>query len=382
MTETTISKAFGDLTDPRINRNLRHPLVNIITISICAIICGCDDFCSIEEYGNAKEEWFKGFLDLKHGIPSHDTFSDVLNRLKPKEFSQAFTQWVSQLRNLKGDIVSIDGKCMRGTLDKASGASAIHLVSAWSVKNNPCFGQANFRLTVNEKSNEITAIPLLLDLLDIKSATVTMDAMGCQFAIADKIVDAQADYVLALKGNQGEFHDDIKLFLETNLASKFEKLSHTVSKITNGDHGRIEQRNVWLTSDVKWLIERHPRWKSIKGIAIVDSTREVQGKVSHEQRLYITSHGNKDAKFIASAIRSHWFVANKLHWQLDVSFNEDKNRLRNGYGAENFSMMNKIALNLLKNEKSVKIGVKTKRLKAGWDESYMMKVLTVGSTSV
>jgi len=378
MTETTISKAFGELTDPRINRNLRHPLVNIITISICAIICGCDDFCSIEEYGNSKADWFKGFLDLEHGIPSHDTFSDVLNRLKPKEFSQAFTQWVSQLGNLKDDIVSIDGKTMRGTLDKASGASAIHLVSAWSAKNNFCFGQVK----VNEKSNEITAIPLLLDLLDIEGATITMDAMGCQFAIADKIVDAQADYVLALKGNQGEFHDDIKLFLESNLASEFKKTTHTVSKITTGDHGRIEQRNVWLTTDVRWLTKRHPRWKSIKGIAIVDSTREVQGKVSHEQRFYITSHGDKHADFIANAIRSHWFVENKLHWQLDVSFNEDKNRLRSGYAAENFSMMNKIALNLLKNEKSVKVGVKTKRLKAGWDEAYMMKVLTVGFTSV
>ncbi len=378
MTETTISKAFGELTDPRIKRNLRHPLVNIITISICAIICGCDDFCSIEEYGNSKSEWFGGFLDLKHGIPSHDTFSDVLNRLKPKEFSQAFTQWVSQLGNLKDDIVSIDGKCMRRTLDKVSGASAIHLVSAWSAKNNLCFGQ----IKVDEKSNEITAIPLLLDLLDIKDATITMDAMGCQFAIADKIVDLQADYVLALKGNQGEFHDDIKLFLETNLASNFEGLSHTVSKILNGDHGRIEQRNVWLIDDVQWLIERHPRWKSIKGIAIVDSTREVRGNKSHEQRLYITSHENKNADFIANAIRSHWFVENKLHWQLDVSFNEDQNRLRSGYAAENFSMMNKIALNLLKNEKSVKVGVKTKRLKAGWDENYMMKVLTVGFTSV
>lgn len=378
MTETTISKAFGELTDPRINRNLRHPLVNIITISICAIICGCDDFCSIEEYGNSKADWFKGFLDLEHGIPSHDTFSDVLNRLKPKEFSQAFTQWVSQLGNLKDDIVSIDGKTMRGTLDKASGASAIHLVSAWSAKNNFCFGQVK----VYEKSNEITAIPLLLDLLDIEGATITMDAMGCQFAIADKIVDAQADYVLALKGNQGEFHDDIKLFLESNLASEFKKTTHTVSKITTGDHGRIEQRNVWLTTDVRWLTKRHPRWKSIKGIAIVDSTREVQGKVSHEQRFYITSHGDKHADFIANAIRSHWFVENKLHWQLDVSFNEDKNRLRSGYAAENFSMMNKIALNLLKNEKSVKVGVKTKRLKAGWDEAYMMKVLTVGFTSV
>lgn len=378
MTETTISKAFGELTDPRINRNLRHPLINIITISICAIICGCDDFCSIEEYGNSKAEWFKSFLDLEHGIPSHDTFSDVLNRLKPKEFAQAFTQWVSQLGNLKDDIVSIDGKTMRGTLDKASGASAIHLVSAWSAKNNFCFGQVK----VDKKSNEITAIPLLLDLLDIEGATITMDAMGCQFAIADKIVDAQADYVLALKGNQGEFHDDIKLFLESNLASEFKKTTHTVSKIMTGDHGRIEQRNVWLTTDVRWLTKRHPRWKSIKGIAIVDSTREVQRKVSREQRLYITSHEDKDANFIADVIRSHWFVENKLHWQLDVSFNEDKNRSRSGYAAENFSMMNKIALNLLKNEKSVKVGVKTKRLKAGWDEAYMMKVLTVGFTSV
>ena len=205
---------------------------------------------------------------------------------------------------------------------------------------------------------------------------------GCQFAIADKIVDAQADYVLALKGNQGEFHDDVKLFLETHLASNFKKISHTVSKISNGDHGRIEQRNVWLTDDVQWLIKRHPRWESIKGIAIVDSTREVQGRASREQRLYITSHGNKNADFIANAIRSHWFVENKLHWQLDVSFNEDQNRLRSGYAAENFSMMNKIALNLLKNEKSVKVGVKTKRMKAGWDEDYMMKVLTVGFTSV
>ena len=378
MTETTISKAFGELTEPRINRNIRHPLVNIITISICAIICGCDDFKSIEQYGNSKIEWFKEFLDLKHGIPSHDTFSDVLNRLKPKEFSQAFTQWVNQLGNLKDDIVSIDGKCMRGTLDKASGASAIHLVSAWSAKNNLCFGQVK----VNEKSNEITAIPLLLDLLDIKDATITMDAMGCQFAIADKIVEAEADYVLALKGNQGEFHDDIKLFLETHLASEFKSIPHSVSKIVNGDHGRIEQRNVWLVYDVEWLIERHPRWESIKGIVIIDSIREVQGKVSHEQRLYITSHKDKKADFIANAIRSHWFVENKLHWQLDVSFNEDRNRLRSGYAAENFSMMNKVALNLLKNEKSVKVGVKTKRLKAGWDDAYMMKVITVGFTSV
>ncbi len=177
--------------------------------------------------------------------------------------------------------------------------------------------------------------------------------MGCQFAIADKIVGSQADYVLALKGNQGEFHDDIKLFLESQLANQFKGTHPSVSEVTDGAHGRIEQRKVWLTTEIQWLIERHPRWKSIKGIAIVDSTREIRGKVSHEQRLYMTSHGDKKADFIAYAIRSHWFVENKLHWQLDVSFNEDQNRLRSGYAPENFSMMNKIALNLLKNEKSV-----------------------------
>jgi len=269
MIETSISQTFGNLTDPRINRRLRHPLVNILRISICAIICGCDNFHAIEEYGKSKIDWFKSFLGLKCGIPSHDTLNDVMNRLKPQEFSEAFTKWVSQLGDLKDDIVSIDGKVMRRTLDKASGASAIHLVSAWSAKNNLCFAQ----IKVSEKSNEITAIPLLLDLLDIKNSTITMDAMGCQFAIADKIVKSEADYVLALKGNQGEFHDDIKLFLETNLLNSFKNTSHTVSKTINGEHGRIEQRNVWLISDVQWLIERHPRWRSIKGIVIVDSIR-------------------------------------------------------------------------------------------------------------
>ena len=343
-----------------------------------AIICGCDDFCSIEEYGKSKIEWFKQFLDLPNGIPSHYTFNDVLNRLKPSEFSEAFTQWVTRLGSLKGDIVALDGKVMRRTLDKASGSPAIHLVSAWSVQNNLCFGQVK----VSDKSNEITAIPKLLQLLDIEGATITTDAMGCQFSIAEQIVSAKADYVLALKGNQGEFHDDIKLFMDTQLSREFSEVAHSVSKSVNGDHGRIEERNVWLSTDVEWLAKRHPRWKSIKGIVVVDSSRTVQGKTSNEKRYYITSHENKTSEFIAHTIRSHWHVENKLHWQLDVSFNEDQNRLRSGNAAENIAMMNKIALNLLKNEKSVKVGVKNKRLKAGWDNDYMMKVLTVGFSSV
>ncbi len=377
MTPTTISKVFSSVSDPRMNRTKRHSLTNILTISICAIIAGCDDFEAISEYGKSKISWFAEFLDLTHGIPSPDTFNDVLNRLNPHEFANAFTQWVCTLGDLHDDIVALDGKVMRGTLDKANGNPAIHLVSAWSVKNNLCFGQVK----VSDKSNEITAIPKLLKLLDIEGATITTDAMGYQYEIANQIVAKKADYVLALKGNQGEFHDDIKLFLETQLTCFFSGVKHDVFESVDGDHGRIEQHKVWLTTDIDWLIERHPRWQSVKAIAVVESSRETQGDKSYERRYYITSHKDKSAAFIADAIRSHWCVENKLHWQLDVSFNEDSNRLRSGYAAENVALMNKIALNLLKNERSVKVGVKNKRLKAGWDNQYMMKVLTVGMTT-
>ncbi len=378
MSPTTISKAFSSLSDPRMKRTKRHPLINILTISICAIIAGCDDFQSISEYGKSKSSWFAQFLDLENGIPCRDTFNDVLNRINPHEFAHAFSQWVCSLGDLKDDIVAIDGKVMRGTLDKANGTPAIHLVSAWSVKNNMCFGQ----IKVSDKSNEITAIPKLLKLLDIEGATVTTDAMGTQYKIGEQIVEGKGDYLLALKGNQGEFHDDIKLFLDSQIQADFSSVKHDVSTSINGDHGRIETRKVWLTCDVNWLKEKHPRWKSIKGIAAIESTREVAGEKSYERRYYITSHGDKTAQFIANAIQSHWHVENKLHWQLDVSFNEDSNRLRSGNAAENFSLMNKIALNLLKNEKSIRLGVKNKRLKAGWDNDYMLKVLTVGLTTV
>lgn len=379
MIETTISQSFSSVSDPRMDRCKRHSLTNILTISICAIICGCDDFNAIEEYGKSKLTWFETFLELPHGIPSHDTFQDVLNRIKPTEFADAFTLWVTQLGNLSDDIVALDGKVMRGTLDKAKGNPAIHLVSAWSVKNNLCFGQVK----VSDKSNEITAIPALIKLLDIEGATITTDAMGCQHAIGELITEGKANFVFALKGNQGEFYDDIKLFLDTHLKNDFTGIEQSVFESVDGEHGRIEQRKTWLISDIGWLIKRHPQWKSVNAIAVVHSTRQLTGKEeTNECRYYITSHKDKAAKFIANAIRSHWHVENKLHWQLDVSFNEDYNRLRSGYAGENLALMNKIALNLLKNERSVKVGVKNKRLKAGWDNDYMMKVLKVGFKSV
>lgn len=378
MKETTISKIFCNLTDPRNRASVRHPLINILTIAICGIISGCDNFNTIEEYGKSKIKWFRKFLDLKHGIPSHDTFNDVLNRLNPTEFNAAFTRWVTEISQNKEGVIALDGKVMRGTLDKASGMSATHLVSAWSVENNFCLGQVK----VADKSNEITAIPILLELLDIEGATVTTDAMGCQFKIGEQIVQKNADYVLGLKGNQGEFFDDVKLFLDSHLETQFTRVAHSVNRSVDADHGRIESREVWLTSDVNWLVERHPRWSSVQSIAVVCSAREVNGERSDEQHYYISSHKDKDAEFIAAAIRNHWHIENKLHWQLDVSFNEDKNRMRSGYAAQNISLINKIALNLLKNEKTAKVGVKGKRLKAGWDNAYMMKVLTAGLITV
>jgi predicted transposase YbfD/YdcC len=327
-------------------------------------------------WNRAKIKWFRQFLDLKHGIPSHDTFNDVLNRLNPTEFSTAFTQWVTEISKHKEGVIALDGKVMRRTLDKVSGMSATHLVSAWSVENNFCLGQVK----VADKSNEITAIPILLALMDIKEATITTDAMGCQYKIGEQVVTNGGNYVLGLKGNQGEFYDDVKLYLDTQLKAKFKNVPHSVHSSLNGDHGRIENREVWLTTDIDWRVERHPRWKSLKSIALICSTREVNGISSYEQRYYISSHEEKDAAFIADAIRTHWHVENKLHWQLDVSFNQDQNRLRSGFAAQNIGLINKIALNLLKNEKSVKVGIKSKRLKAGWDNAYMMKVLTVGLT--
>ncbi len=378
MKETTISQAFSQLSEPRNSTSVKHPLINILTIAICAIISGCDNFNAIEEYGKSKIKWFRRFLDLKHGIPSHDTFNDVLNRLNPIEFNAAFTKWVNEISKNKEGVIALDGKVMRRTLDKVSGMSATHLVSAWSVENNFCLGQVK----VADKSNEITAIPILLELIDIKEATVTTDAMGCQYKIGAQIVEKKGNYVLGLKGNQGEFFNDVKLYIDTQLKTKFKTVHHSVHSSVNGDHGRIEGREVWLTTNVDWLVERHPRWSSLKSIAVICSTREVNGQISYEQRYYISSHKDKDAEFIAEAIRTHWHVENKLHWQLDVSFNEDQNRLRSGFSAQNIALINKIALNLLKNEKSVKVGIKSKRLKAGWDNAYMMKVLTVGTTAV
>ena len=374
MTITSITKAFNSLKDPRKIQTPPHSLLNIITISICGVICGADNFVTIAQFGQSKQKWFESFLDMPNGIPSHDTFNDVMNRLNPTDFAECFTQWISGLAGAKDDIIALDGKVMRGTLDKINGGKATWLVNAWSVANNLCFGQQE----VETKSNEITAIPKLLAILDIEGATVTTDAMGTQTKIADLIVRKKGHYVMGLKGNQGNLNDDITLFLDDLMDNKVTAYTCEKHVDVHGDHGRIETRTTLFTTDIQWLKERHPKWKTINGVAVVETEKQEGGKVTTDRRYFITSHRHKSAEAIGKIIRNHWHVENKLHWQLDVSFDEDSCRLRSGHAAANFSLLNKIALNLLKNEKSVKIGVKSKRLKAGWDEGYMMKVLTVG----
>jgi predicted transposase YbfD/YdcC len=382
MEETTISRVFGDLEDPRCTDRVRHPLISILTISICAIISGSNNFELISEFGNSKKKWFSEFLDLPFGIPSPDTFNDVLNRLDPRKFGEAFSRWVNEIAVNREDIINIDGKTMRGTLDRAKGNPAIHLVSAWSHKNSMCFGQ----IRVSDKSNEISAIPELVDLLDLKGATVTIDAMGCQYEIGDQICKKGGDYLFSLKGNQGNLHDDVKTFFEGNMnvGGKDRNVDYHCS--VSGDHGRIEQRHVYYATDTDWLIERNPLWKTINGIIAVRSvieTKNSDNSCRTETRYFVTScHGeNASAESIGTYVRAHWGVENNLHWQLDVTFKDDANRMRSGNAAENFSLLNKIALNLLKQEQSGRRSINTKRHKAGWDEQYLAKVLTSGLPS-
>ncbi|MFC0180247.1 ISAs1 family transposase [Thorsellia kenyensis] len=374
---TSISLAFSELNDPR-GYGVKHPLINIISMTLCAIISGCDNVEAISMHAQARKDFFARFLDLTAGIPSADTFHDVLNRIKPAEFTECFNQWVKGLKTNCNDIIAIDGKTLRGTADKKNNANPIHLVNAWSVENQLCFGQVR----VSDKSNEITAIPTLIKMLDIKGATVTVDAMGCQHAIAGLIVSSEANYVMALKGNQGSLNEDVRLFLKTELEQNFTNTKHSFFHEVDGNHGRIEERHVWMTTEVEWLRERHENWKSINSIIVVKSIREIKNQAdtqTEELRFYISSEINQDAKWIAQVIRGHWQVENNLHWQLDVSFREDELSLRSGYAAENISFMNKLTISLLKKEQTLKASIKNKRMVACIQDEYLLKVLNANN---
>jgi len=362
---------FSAIDDPRIDRSKLHKLIDILVIAICATICGAEGWEDFELFGNCKLDWFKSFLELPNGIPSHDTFRRVFARLDPTQFQQAFLDWVRSVTRLtEGQVIAIDGKQLRRSHDSAAGKSAIQMVSAWAEENRLVLGQVR----VDEKSNEITAIPELLRMLEISGCIVTTDALGCQTEIAAAIIGKQADYVLAVKGNQGNLFEDVVGYFDWALQNRFNETSYTVDETVDGDHGRVEVRRCYASDDIEWL-RRKAEWKGIRSIVLIESQRSVGGQqTSREQRYYISSL-EADAKQLNRAIRGHLSIENSLHWVLDIAFREDDSRIRKDYGPENMATLRHIALNLLKQDKSIKVGIKSKRKNAGWDERYLLKVL-------
>jgi predicted transposase YbfD/YdcC len=364
-----IEDHFAELTDPR-RREVTHPLINVVTIAVCAVICGADDFVSIAEFGQKKRKWLGQFLDVGAGIPSHDCFNRVLGAIQPAEFEKCLLSWITALHEITdGQIVAIDGKTLRRSFDAASSKSAIHMVSAWATANCISLGQ----VVVDEKSNEITAIPKLLQMLEISGCLVTIDAMGCQTEIAQTIIDQQADYVLAVKANQPTLHDGIAEFFLKHAENDFAKVKVSRHTTHGKGHGRIERREYFVCEAPAKLPDRR-RWPRLAAIGMAITYAIRGGKETSEVRYYILSKKLAARRF-GAAVRGHWSIENRLHWQLDVTFQEDQSRIRKGHADVNFSHLRRIALSLLKNNTSLKIGIKNKRLAAGWDDSYLTQVL-------
>jgi len=367
-----IARYFQDLDDPRVDRTKRHNLTDMIFLAICAVICGADGWVQVELFGNSKLKWFRTFLDLPHGIPSHDTFGRVFARLAPEQFERCFSRWIAALADRKqGRLLALDGKAIRRSLDKAAGKTAIHMVSAWCQSNQLVLGQ----VACDAKSNEITAMPALLELLDLRGAVVTADAMHCQRDFARRIVAGGGDYILQVKHNQPQLHEDLKLLFAEGLGDDCQHVACETAEDVDAGHGRVETRRCWLVRETGWL---SARWAGIQSVGCVERTREVGGKISTELHYYISSLAQTDAGSFLTMTRQHWGVENGLHWVLDVQFREDDRRIRTGYGAENYSRLSRIALNLLKADKTLKVGIKSKRLNAGWDHDYLLHLLTQG----
>lgn len=363
---------FADLPDPRIDRAKRHELLAIVTIARCAVVCGADAWVEIERFGRSKEGWLRTFLALPNGIPAHDTFGRVFAALDPAAFEPCFLGWVQTLVGSAPHGLAIDGKTRRRSHDRANGRTALHLVSAWATEQGLVLGQ----VAVDDHANELGAIPAVLDALALERTVVTIDAIGCPTALAGQIVGRGGDYVLALKDNQPTLHELVADHFALVADDGPGELTHDAAVSLDKGHGRVELRQCRASDDpalLAWLDPEHA-WPGLRSVAAVTGERRIGGSVSRETR-YCLSSLPADAAAIAAAVRGHWGIENRLHWALDVAFREDDCRVRAGHAAENFAVLRRIALNLLRQETTAKVGLKAKRLMAGWDETYLRRVL-------
>lgn len=367
----TIAEHFHNIDDPRIERRKLHKLIDIITISICAVICGAETWSDLELFGSSKYSFFQQFLELPNGIPSHDTFARVFARLNPEQFQQSFINWIQSISKLTNqEIVAIDGKTLRGSYDPSDDKAAIHMVSAWAAANRLVLGQVK----VDEKSNEITAIPELLKVLCLQGCIVTIDAIGCQKEIVKQIVEQDGDYVISLKKNQKSLYERVDSLFKSAINNHFQGFEYSEFRQDESGHGRQEIRQCVMLSNIQDLIDPENKWSNLTSVGMINSWRTEDGKTTLETRYFISSLPN-NAELLAQSVRTHWNIENKLHWVLDVQFNEDSSRIRKDNAPQNLAIVRHIALNLLNQEKTVKAGVKRKRNKAGWDEEYLEKVL-------
>lgn len=371
----SIREHFRDLKDPRIERTKLHSLLDIITVALCAVIAGAEGWTGIAEFGRCKHDWLKTFLALPNGIPCPDTFRRVLSRLNPKEFQRCCVEWLTALGEASvGEasvmkLVHIDGKTARRSFDRAKGCSPLHVVSAWASEQRLFLGQE----AVDEKSNEITAIPRLLEMLTLAGAIVTIDAMGCQKEIARQIREAGADYVLALKGNQETIHERVQDYFNAIEEHEAQGVTFRCHSTLERGHGRTERR-VCITAPAAPCIDPEGRWQDLRSIGMVISERTQGETTSVERRYYLSSLPSRPRLF-ARAVRSHWSVENSLHWSLDVSFREDESRIREGFGQENFALLRRLSLSVLKSDPRTRPGIAIKRQRAGWDNDYLLRLL-------